>query len=102
MQNMRKPTHLRQPTKSRRALTLLVACLLGAGTSQCLAAQTVSASVWSSEIDHSLESVIVFQSQSRERTDADIQIYDDILAQQIAQIDVAPPSGTSSIRKRIP
>jgi hypothetical protein len=37
----------------------------------------VSVSVWSSEMDHSLESVIVFQSQSRERTDAYIHVYDD-------------------------
>lgn len=59
----------------------------------------MSASVWSSEIDHSLESVIVFQSQSRERADADIQIYDDILAQQIAQIYVADPSGASAANR---
>lgn len=101
MQSTRKQTHLCQPTNIRSAVILLVTCLLGAGTSRFLRAQTVSASVWSSEIDHSLESVIVFQSQSRERTDADIQIYDDILAQQIAQIDVADPSGVSAASKDV-
>jgi hypothetical protein len=52
-------------------------------------------------MDHSLESVIVFQSQSRERTDADVQIYDDILAQQIAQISVADPSGASDASRAV-
>jgi hypothetical protein len=52
--------------------------------------------VWSSEIDHSLESVLVFQSQSREATDAYIHVYDDILAQQISQIHVAAPSEVSA------
>jgi len=75
---------------------LLVGCLLGGGTSRFLGAQTVSVSAWSSEIDHSLESVIVFQSQSREEAEANIQVNDDILAQQITQIDVAAPSGTSA------
>jgi hypothetical protein len=101
MQKTREQTHLRLATKSGRAVILLVACLLGAGTSRFLAAQTVSASVWSSEIDHSLESVIVFQSQNSERADADIQIYDDILAQQIAQIYVAAPSGASAASRDV-
>ena len=93
MQKTRKQTHPRQSTKSRLAVVLLMFCLLGGGTSRFLGAQTVSVSEWSSEIDHSLESVIVFQSQSREGTDAYIHVYDDILAQQIAEFKVAAPSG---------
>jgi hypothetical protein len=38
----------------------------------------------------------VFQSQSREATDAYIHVYDDILAQQISQIHVAAPSEVSA------
>jgi len=96
MQRTRKQTHPCRATKSRRAVILLAGCLLGGGTSRCLGAQTVSVSVWSSEIDHSLESVLVFQSQSREATDAYIHVYDDILAQQISQIHVAAPSEVSA------
>jgi hypothetical protein len=73
-------------------------CLLGGGSSAFVGAQTVSVSVSSSEIDHNLESVIVFQSQSRERTDAYIHVYDDILAQQIAELKVAAPSGYGAQR----
>jgi len=83
--------------KSRSAVILLVGCLLGGGTNRFLGAQTVSVSVWSSERDHSLNAVLMFQSQSRERTDAYIHVYDDILAQQIAQIDVAAPSGHATV-----
>ena len=68
-------------------------CLLGGGSSRFLGAQTVNVSVRSSEIDHGMESVIVFQTQSRERTDAYIHVYDDIPAQQIAELKVAAPSG---------
>jgi hypothetical protein len=93
MQKTRKQTYLCVATKSRRAAILLVGCLLGGGTSRFLGAQAVSVSVWSSEIDHSLESVLVFQSQGRERADAYIHVYDDVPGQQIAQIDVAAPSG---------
>lgn len=93
MQKTRNQTHLCLATKSCRAMILLMGCLLCGGTSRFLGAQTVNVSVWSSEIDHSLESVLVFQSQSRERTDAYIHVYDDILAQQIAEFKVAAPSG---------
>jgi len=61
MQETRKQTHPFHATKSRRAMILLMGCLLGGGSSRFIGAQTVSVSVWSSEIDHSLESVIVFQ-----------------------------------------
>jgi hypothetical protein len=44
-----------------------------------------------------MESVIVFQSQIRERTDAYIHVYDDVL-QQVAHIDVAAPSGNAAQR----
>jgi hypothetical protein len=70
---------------SRSAGILVVSCLLGGGNCRFLGAQTVSVSVWSSEMDHSQESVIVFQSQSSEGTDAYIHVSDDILAQQIAE-----------------
>jgi hypothetical protein len=50
-------------------------------------------------MDHSVESVVVFQSQSREKTDAKIQVYEDALAQQIATIDVARTSGDSAASK---
>ena len=86
---------------SRRAVILLVGCLLCKGTSRILGAQTVNVSVWSSKIDHSLESVLDFQSQSREVTDAYIHVYDDILAQQIAQINVAAPSVSSADSKSV-
>jgi hypothetical protein len=79
-------------------MILLMGCLLGGGSSRFIGAQTVSVSVWSSEIDHSLESVIVFQSQSRERTDAYIHVYDDFPAQQIAELKVAAPTGYSAER----
>jgi hypothetical protein len=81
-----------------RAVILLVACLLGVGGSRFLGAQTVNVSVWSSEFDHSFESVIVFQSQSRERAEADIHVYDEILAQQIPEFKVASPSGSAAQR----
>jgi hypothetical protein len=93
MQKTRKQTHPCQATKNCHAVILLMGCLLGGGTSRFVGAQTVNVSVWSSEIDHSLESVIGFQAQSRERTDAYIQVYDDIPAQQIAEFKVAAPSG---------
>ncbi|MGA2851102.1 MAG: glycoside hydrolase family 30 beta sandwich domain-containing protein [Terracidiphilus sp.] len=96
MQNARKQTYRCQTRKSRRSMVFLLCCLLGGGTSLFVGAQTVSVSAWSSEIDHSLESVIVFQSQSRERTDACIHVYDDILAQQIAEFKVAAPSGRTA------
>jgi hypothetical protein len=97
MQKTRKQTHICRAMKSRSAVILLVGCLLGGGTNRFLGAQTVSVSVWSSERDHSLNAVLMFQSQSRERTDAYIHVYDDILAQQIAQIDVAAPSGHATV-----
>jgi hypothetical protein len=50
-------------------------------------------------MDHSVESVVVFQSHCREKTEAKIKVYDDILAQQIAQIDVAAPFGASAASK---
>jgi len=96
MQRTRKQTHLCLATKSRRAVILLVGFLLVGGTSRFLGAQTVSVSVWPSEMDHSVESVVVFQSQSREKTEARIQVYEGALAQQISQIDVAAPSGASA------
>jgi hypothetical protein len=71
-------------------------CLLGGGGSRSIGAQTVSVSAWSSEIDHSLQSVIVFQPQSRERTDAYIHVYDDIPGQQTAEFKIAPPSGNAA------
>lgn len=77
-------------------MILLVGCLLGGGTGRFLGAQTVSVSVWSSEMDHSLESVLVFQSQSSEGAQADIDIYDDIPAQQIAEFTVAPSPGLAA------
>jgi hypothetical protein len=93
MQKSRKQTHHCLTTKSRTAVILLVSCLLGGGASRFLEAQAVSASVWSSELDHSLESVVVFQSQSLEAAEAYIHVYDDILAQQISQFEVAASSG---------
>jgi hypothetical protein len=93
MQMTRKQAHLCLPTKSRRAVILLMGCLLCGGISRFLGAQAVSVSVWSSEMDHSLESVLVFQSQSREGTEAYIHVYDDILAQQIAEFNVAASPG---------
>ncbi len=58
----------------------------------------MNVSVWSSAIDHSLESVLVFQSpQISEEAEANIQVYDDVVAQQIARIDVAAPSGPSAV-----
>lgn len=86
---------------SRRVVILIMGCLLGCGSSPFLGAQTVSVSVSSSEIDHSLQSVIVFQSQTRERTDAYIHVYDDVL-QQIAQIDIAAPSGNAAQHPAVP
>jgi len=83
----------RNRSRNRHAVILLIGCLLSGGTSRFLAAQTVSASVWSSELDHSVESVFVFQSQSREEAEAHIHVYDDVLAQQIAEFKVAGPSG---------
>lgn len=99
MQKTRKQTHLCLATTSSRAAILVVGYLLGGGTSGFLAAQTVNVSVWPTKMDHSLESVLVFQSQSREKTEAKIQVYDDIPAQQIAQIDVAAPSRASAASK---
>jgi hypothetical protein len=60
-----------------------------------LGAQNVTVSVWSSESEtnHSLQSLIAFQSRSRESTDAYIHVYEDIPAQQISEIKVAAPSG---------
>ena len=78
MQKTRKQTHPCQATKNCHAVILLMGCLLGGGTSRFVGAQTVNVSVRSSEIDHGMESVIVFQTQSRERTDAYIHVYDDI------------------------
>jgi hypothetical protein len=98
MQETRRQTRACKATKSRCAEILLVGCLLGGGSSRFLGAQTVTVSVWSSEIDHSLQSVIVFQSQSRERTDASIHVYDDIPAQQISEIKVAAPFGNAAQR----
>jgi hypothetical protein len=92
MEKMRNQTHLCVATKSGRALILLVGCLLSGGAGRVLEAQAVSVSVWPSEMDHSLESVVVFQSQSYEKTEAKIQVYEDALAQQIAQINVAAAS----------
>lgn len=92
IQLMRKQKHLRLATKNRMAV-LLVVCLLGGGACRFLGAQTVNVSVWSSEMDHSLESVLVFQSQSRVGAQANIRIYDDIPAQQIAELNMAPSSG---------
>lgn len=86
-------------TKSRRAVILVVSCLLGGGTCRVVGAQTVSVSVWPSQMDHSVESVVVFQSHCREKTEAKIKVYDDILAQQIAQIDEAAPFGASAASK---
>ncbi|HEY0794289.1 MAG TPA: glycoside hydrolase family 30 beta sandwich domain-containing protein [Acidisarcina sp.] len=80
-------------TKISRALVLIVACLFCEVSSSVLRAQSVHVSAWSSAIDHSLESGLVFQSQSREETDADIRVYDDILPQQIDHIEVGVPSG---------
>jgi hypothetical protein len=96
---MRNQTHLCVATKSSGALILLMGCLLSGGTGRFLGAQAVSVSVWPSEIDHSVESVVVFQSQSYEKTEAKIQVYDGSLAQQITQIDVAAPSGASTAIK---
>jgi len=98
MQRSRKQTHRFNPTNSRRAVILLVGCLLGTGSSTFIAAQTVNVTVSSSEIDHTLESVIVFQSQTSERTDAYIHIYDDLPAQQIPEIKTAAPSGYAAQR----
>ena len=98
MEKMRKRTHCCQATKSRRAVILLMGCLLGGWSSPFLGAQTVNVSVSSSDIDLSLESVLVFQSQSRERTDAYIHVYDDILAQQIPEFKVAAPFGNAAQR----
>jgi hypothetical protein len=97
MQRSRKQTHRLHSTKSR-AVILLFGCLLGAGSSRYLAAQSVNVSVSSSEIDHSMQSVIVFQSQTRERTDAYIHVYDDLPAQQIPEFKAAPPSGNAAQR----
>jgi len=74
MKKTRKQTHLCLATKSRRAVILLVGCPLGGGTSRFLGAQTVSVSVRSSEMDHSLELVLIFQSQSREGAEAYIHV----------------------------
>ncbi len=101
MQESRKQIHRFQSTMSRRVVILIMGCLLGCGSSPFLGAQTVSVSVSSSEIDHSLQSVIVFQSQTRERTDAYIHVYDDVL-QQIAQIDIAAPSGNAAQHPAVP
>jgi hypothetical protein len=92
MQRTRKQAHHCQATNSCRAVILLIGCLLCGGIGRLLEAQTVSVSEWSSEIDHSVESVIVFQSQSRQGADAYIHVYDDIPAQQIAEFKIAAPS----------
>jgi hypothetical protein len=92
---MRKQTHLCLATKGRLAAIFLVGCLMGGGTGRFIGAQTVNVSVWPSGMDHSLESVLVFQTQSREGADAYIHVYD-IEAQQISQIHVAAPSGAGA------
>ena len=61
----------------------------------------MNASVWSSEVDHSLESVLVFQAHGREKAEANIQVYDDIQAQQISEIYVAAPSGASAASRAV-
>lgn len=71
-------------------LFLLVASLLAHGRS--LVAQSVHASVWSSTLDHSLESVVIFQSQSPKRAEATIHVYEELPAQQIASIGIEPPT----------
>jgi hypothetical protein len=76
-------------------------CLFGGGTSWLLGAQTVHVSVWSAELDHSLESVLVFLPQSREEAEASIRVYDDILAQQVTHIDITGPSGASTVGRTI-
>ncbi len=96
MQKTRKQTHLFLTTKSCRARILLVGCLLGGGTCRYLGAQAVDVAGWSSGIDHSLESVLVFQSQSSKEAEANVYIYGDILAQQIAGINVAAPGGNAA------
>jgi len=101
MHMTRRHTQPCRATKRRRAMIFLMGCLLGGGGSPYLGAQTVNVSVWSSEIDHNLDSVIVFQSQSRERTDAYIHVYDDIPAQQIAEFKVAAPSGYAAQRPAV-
>jgi hypothetical protein len=100
MQMSRKQAHRLHPTKSG-AVTLLIGCLLGAGSSRFLAAQTVNVSVSSSEIDQSMQSVIVFQSQTRERTDANIHVYDDLPAQQIPEFNASTPSGNAAQRPAV-
>lgn len=96
MQETRTRTYICRTTKRRRAVILLVGCLLGEGGIWSLGAQSVQASVVSSQVDHSQESVLAFQFQSRDEADANIQVYDDIVAQQIDHIDVGAPSGASS------
>ncbi|MGD0096181.1 MAG: glycoside hydrolase family 30 beta sandwich domain-containing protein [Terracidiphilus sp.] len=96
MQETRRQTHLCLTTKNRRAVILLGGCLLGGGTSWFLGAQTVHVSVWSSEMDHSLESVLVFQSQSREAAQAYVHVFDDIQHQQIVEFNAAPSSGEAA------
>lgn len=93
MQKSIHPTHLRHAAINRRAVILLLGCLLSGGTSRLLRAQAVSVSEWSSGIDHSLESVLVFQSQSSEEAEASIHVDDEMLAQQIDQFKVASSSG---------
>ena len=70
--------------KSYLKSLLLLGCLLSGGSARFLAAQTVSMSAWSSKLDHSVESVLVFQSQSGAAAQANICLYD-MQAQQITQ-----------------
>ena len=94
MQQTRKQSHRRLATKCHRTVLLLQAFVfLWAGAGWSLA-QTVRASVWSSEMDHSLQSVLVFQSQIHEEAEARVRVYDEILAQQIARIDLAPAASS--------
>ena len=75
-------------------MIMLAGCLLSGGGCS-LAAQSVHVSVWSSAIDHSLESALVFRSQSPDEVEAVIHIYEDVLDQQIANIGMETPSGAS-------
>lgn len=74
-------------------MILPVGFLLIAGAARFLGAQTANVSVWSSKMDHSMETVLVFQLQSSEPAQANIDVYDDIPRQQIAGFNVAASSG---------